>query len=167
MKHCGLALCLAWVCIHGAFAAPAPATPLQIPALGWEERSDWINLKTDVTPAAIGDGQADDTAAIQRAFAEVHDGSILYFPPGTYRITAPLMLKNATGARWIGGLIIGHGRETKWIWDGREGGTMLLLNPGHRRVATTCPLDHRPAANRRGRHAPRRSEHRLRTALLR
>lgn len=47
------------------------AAPSQIPALRWEERSDWINLKTDVTPAAIGDGRADDTAAIRKALAQL------------------------------------------------------------------------------------------------
>ena len=109
-------------------AAPAPAVPRQIPALQWVERSDWINVKTDVAPAAVGDGRADDTAALQNALAGVRDGSVLYFPPGTYRITAPLLLKNRTGARWIGGLIVGSGRDTKWVWDGADGGTLLLLN---------------------------------------
>jgi hypothetical protein len=79
-------------------------------------------------PVAIGDGQADDTAAIQGALAALRDGSSLYFPSGTYRITAPLTLRNPTGARWIGGLIVGSGRDTKWVWDGADGGTMLLLN---------------------------------------
>jgi len=109
-------------------AASAPAAPPQIPALHWEERSDWVNVKTDLAPGAIGDGRADDTAAIQKALAGVRDGSVTYFPPGSYRITAPLLLKNSTGARWIGGLIVGSGRDTKLIWDGAGGGTMLLLN---------------------------------------
>jgi hypothetical protein len=109
-------------------AATGPAAPPRIPVLQWEERSDWTNVKTDIAPAAIGNGQADDTVAIQNALAGVRDGSVLYFPPGTYRITAPLVLKNSTGARWIGGLIVGSGRDTKWIWDGAGGGTMLLLN---------------------------------------
>jgi len=38
-----------------------------IPELSWEERSDWINVKTAVQPPARGDGVADDTAAIQAA----------------------------------------------------------------------------------------------------
>jgi hypothetical protein len=100
----------------------------QIPALKWEERSDWINVKTDIAPAATGDGKADDTLAIQKALTGLRDGSILYFPPGTYRITAPLSLRNSTGARWMGGLVVGSGRDTKWVWDGDRGGTMLLLN---------------------------------------
>ena len=60
------------------------------------QRSDWINVKTDITPAAVGDGMADDTAALQAAFARLDDKStaprIFYFPPGTYRITDTLTL---------------------------------------------------------------------------
>ena len=106
----------------------APAALPRIPALHWEERSDWINVKTDITPAAIGDGKADDTVALQNALSGVRDGSVVYFPPGSYRITASLSLKNSSGARWIGGLIVGSGRDTKWIWDGADGGAMLILN---------------------------------------
>jgi len=109
-------------------AAGAPIVSPQIPALRWEERSDWISVKTDIAPAAEGDGRADDTVAIQTALSGVRDGSVLYFPPGTYRITAPLVLKNSTGTRWIGGLIVGSGRDTKWVWDGADGGRMLILN---------------------------------------
>jgi hypothetical protein len=109
-------------------ATSAQAAPPRIPALHWEERSDWINVKTEVDPRALGDGRADDTIAIQKALNGVRDGSVLYFPPGIYRITAPLSLKNPTGARWIGGLIVGTGRDTKLVWDGGAGGTMLLLN---------------------------------------
>lgn len=106
----------------------AGTAPPQIPALRWEQRSDWINVKTDIVPAARGDGVADDTTALQKAFDSVRDGSVLYFPPGTYRITVPLSLKNPTGARWIGGLIVGSGRDTKLLWDGASGGAMVLLN---------------------------------------
>jgi hypothetical protein len=106
----------------------AGAAQPQVPALHWEERSDWINVKTDIAPTAIGDGKADDTAAIQKALHGVRDGTVLYFPPGTYRITAPLSLRNSNGARWIGGLIVGSGRDTRVVWDGGDGGTMLVLN---------------------------------------
>ena len=107
--------------------APVQAASVQIPSLPWEERSDWINIQADITPKAIGDGKADDTAAIQGAFDKVRDGSVLYFPPGTYRITRSLLLKNPTGARWLGGLIVGHGRETKLVWDGGSE-AMVRLN---------------------------------------
>ena len=38
-----------------------------IPALAWTAHSDWINVQTDVTPRAVGDGKADETEAIQTA----------------------------------------------------------------------------------------------------
>ena len=44
-------------------------------------------------PAAVGDGVADDAAAIQKAFDGVATGSVLYFPAGTYRLTATLTLR--------------------------------------------------------------------------
>jgi hypothetical protein len=106
-------------------ATPVLAAPPQIPALNWEKRSDWINVKTDVAPVAVGDGKADDTAAIQKAFDKVYDGTVLYFPPGTYRITASLSVRHPEkpiGGPWDGGLVIGHGRDTRFVWDGAAGG---------------------------------------------
>ena len=35
-------------------AAACPAAPPDIPRLDWQERSDWFNVKTDVSPAAGG-----------------------------------------------------------------------------------------------------------------
>lgn len=123
------ALAILVMSVLGLQAAPAaPARPPQIPALHWQQRSDWINVKTDITPAAVGDGKADDTAALQKAFDGIKDGSVLYFPAGTYRITATLSLRNPTGARWMGGLLIGCGRNTRLLWDGPAGHAMLRLN---------------------------------------
>lgn len=39
---------------------------------------------------AIGDGEADDTAAIQAALDGALDGDVIYFPPGNYRCTEKL-----------------------------------------------------------------------------
>jgi pectate lyase-like protein len=36
---------------------------------------------------AVGDGRADDTRAIQRALDGAPDGYVVYFPPGTYRLS--------------------------------------------------------------------------------
>lgn len=91
------------------------------------ERSDWVNVKTDVTPAAVGDGVADDTAAIQAALlmmqGEKSATSVVYLPPGTYRIIDTLTVKQVQG-----GAIYGHGEATKIVWDGAEGGRMFRSN---------------------------------------
>ncbi len=98
-----------------------PAAVLDIPRLDWQPRSDWINVKTDVTPPAVGDGRADDTAPLQAALNRGVKGKTTYFPPGTYRITQTLIFHGPeTGAS-----VIGHGRDTRLVWDGTNGGRMF------------------------------------------
>ena len=108
--------------------APSPAhgqaSLPDIPRLPWQERSDWINVRKHVTPPAVGDGQADDTAAIQAALDRKGDGRTVYLPPGTYRITKTLVFQ---GPRH-GCLVVGHGRDTRLVWDGPEGGRMFWSN---------------------------------------
>lgn len=78
---------------------------------------------------AIGDRQTDDTAAIQAAAnycfgtpsaphgsALAHANCVLYFPPGNYRISAPIELAKLAGAR-----IIGSGRFVTKIVNERSG----------------------------------------------
>lgn len=113
-----IVLCLLALTIAAFAAAP------DIPSLNWQERSNWLNVKTDVTPKALGDGVADDTRAIQTALDTGGDGKAIYLPPGTYRITQTLVLKGPIH----GVLIVGHGRDTKLVWDGAEGGTMFWSN---------------------------------------
>ncbi len=98
--------------------------PPDIPQLSWQERSDWINVRRHVTPPAVGDGQADDTAAIQAALDRPGDGQTVYLPPGTYRITRTLVFR---GPRH-GCLVVGHGRDTRLVWDGPAGGRMFWSN---------------------------------------
>jgi len=108
-----------------------PEAEKMIPDLPWEQRSDWINVKTDVTPAAKGDGIADDTEALQAAFKMIDWNSkskthTIYLPAGTYRITRTLFLGGAQGKGGVfGGMIIGNGRSTRIVWDGETGGVMI------------------------------------------
>lgn len=125
-----------WLVLWGTGLPAAPTPPARrIPALHWEERSDWINVKTDIAPAAVGDGRADDTAALQEALNRLtaaahegspptHDGPTVYLPAGTYRITRTLSLSGPM----VGALIVGSGRDTRLVWDGEAGGKMLRLN---------------------------------------
>ena len=117
------AVVLLWAApVHPVIAAPSG--PADIPSLAWEKRSDWVNAKTDVKPGAAGDGVADDTAALQAALDTVRDGSTVYLPPGTYRITRTLAIKGPV----CGAAVIGHGRATRIVWDGEPGGRMLWSN---------------------------------------
>jgi len=102
----------------------APASPPDIPSLPWQERSDWINVKTDVAPPATGDGQADDTAAIQAALELGRLSKAVYLPPGIYRITKTLIFQGPA----VGCLVVGHGRDTRLVWDGPHGGRMFWSN---------------------------------------
>ena len=71
-----------------ALSRPAPPVASDIPAL--PPMSQWVNVRTlDIK----GDGKTDDTAAL-RAAIEKH--LVLFFPTGTYRVTAPLELKPNT-----------------------------------------------------------------------
>lgn len=105
------------------FGTSVLAAP-DIPRLDWQERSDWINVKADVTPAAVGDGQADDTAALQAALDRGGPTKAVYLPPGRYRITQTLVFNGPA----VGCLVVGHGRDTQLVWDGPEGGRMFRSN---------------------------------------
>lgn len=62
----------------------------------------------DVTAyGALGDGIADDTAAIQRAIDECPRGGTVHLPFGRYRITAPLRVSNDLR-------LIGEGAQPAW-----------------------------------------------------
>ncbi|MHB0998389.1 MAG: glycosyl hydrolase family 28-related protein [Armatimonadota bacterium] len=91
----------------------------QLPILNWEPRSDWLNVKTS---GAIGNGITDDTDAIQKTLDQVKDGSTVYLPEGTYRITKMLTLRGPLH----GILVVGHGRNTTIIWDGEIGGKLFM-----------------------------------------
>ena len=74
---------------------------------------------------AVGDGTADDTAAINAAITAAGSGC-LHVPAGTYKITAPLNSGNS-----IPNLrIIGDSRDTSIFKYFGTTGTMLYLNVG-------------------------------------
>lgn len=91
------------------------------------QRSDWVNVKTDVRPSAVGDGVKDDTKAIQSALSMLegkHPSTrAVYLPAGTYRITSTLSVTQVQGAA-----IYGCGRATVILWDGEAGGRMFHSN---------------------------------------
>ena len=102
-------------------AATVWADGLDVPRLDWQPRSDWINVKSNVSPPAVGDGIHDDTAAIQSALNKGSNGKTIYLPPGTYRITQTLVFHGPG----TGSAVIGCGRDTRLVWDGLIGGRMF------------------------------------------
>ena len=102
-----------------------------LPVLNWQQRSDWVNVKTSVAHGAVGDGVHDDTAALQAGLNLLDHGCFgrktLYLPAGTYRITKTLTFGNVYGA-----LIIGNGRTTRIVWDGPRGQVMYWSNGASR-----------------------------------
>ena len=124
------AIALAALQFAAAHCASASTAPL-LPVLNWQERSDWVNVKTDVKPAAFGDGIHDDTAAIQAALNSLdnrgdqsaHWTKTVYFPPGTYRISKTLILTKNQGT-----MLVGTGRNSRILWNGPLNGTMYWSN---------------------------------------
>ncbi len=87
--------------------------------------ASWANLKRDYQ--AVGDGVADDSAALQKALDDLKvDGKpkVLYLPKGTYRITKGLQMISHI---YFG--VLGEDPANTTIkWDGAPGGTMLFCN---------------------------------------
>jgi hypothetical protein len=98
--------------------------------------SSWLNAKTQL--GAVGDGNTDDTLALQKGLNALSTGAaqVLYLPPGTYKITATLNLtgspqSGAAAFGWGGVGIIGADPLTTTIkWAGPAGLPMLVQNGG-------------------------------------
>ena len=91
----------------------------------------WANVKTEY--GAVGDGKADDTAAIQKALEDVRriasPKKVLYFPAGVYRITDTLKLDRLSHNEPLGMSITGEDPEKTILrWDGPAGQSMFLYN---------------------------------------
>src|SRR5262245_18820008 len=72
------------------FAAFAAEDPEDFPG----PFPSWLDAKRDF--GAVGDGQSDDSPALQKALDEIREhkrASVLFIPAGTYRLTQPLTTK--------------------------------------------------------------------------
>jgi hypothetical protein len=112
---CGLAL----------GARPGPGDEFAGPFPSWANVRDY---------GAVGDGKADDTAAIQKALDDLRQSNfpkrVLWFPAGTYRITDTLKLLRGTHNESNGLCIFGEDPEKTILkWDGPVDGVMFLYNP--------------------------------------
>jgi hypothetical protein len=69
---------------------------------------------------AVGDDSNDDTAEIQAAITSLSAGGVLYFPPGTYKVSAALNLVSNLTMEFAGGAKLKHasGVTTEYILRG-------------------------------------------------
>jgi hypothetical protein len=88
----------------------------------------WADVKRDY--GASGDGQTDDTTALQKALDDLHREDrkffVLYLPAGTYRVTRTLILFREKHNQSKDVSIIGEDPATTTLrWDGPADGVML------------------------------------------
>ncbi|PTY06493.1 hypothetical protein DB346_00990 [Verrucomicrobia bacterium LW23] len=75
----------------------------------------WVPLRNVRDYGAVGDGQTDDTAAIQRAIQDRKFTVQLYFPPGTYLVSDTLVGLGRTGEPQCWMQFYGSGRSVTRI----------------------------------------------------
>ena len=74
---------------------------------------------------AVGDGVADDTAAIQAAIDSADNLGTVFFPAGTYKITNTLTITYTDV--WHAVNLLGVGTASKLDWRGGNGKSMLYV----------------------------------------
>ena len=116
-RHHWLSLLFAVLCF------PLTATGRAEEAVG--PFPSWTNVKTAYQ--AVGDGKADDTAALQKALDELgtaNHSATLLLPAGTYRITRGLTMTSQMNVNVFGA----GASQTVLRWDGSADGVMLRCN---------------------------------------
>ncbi len=97
----------------------------------------WRNAQRDY--GARGDGQADDTAALQRALDDLvkHTNTcVLYLPAGTYRISQTLKTVRKAHTDCQGVAVVGEDPPSTVLrWDGANGGTMFQWDAWYSKIS--------------------------------
>lgn len=97
----------------------------------------WRNVKTDY--GAVGDGVADDTAAMQRALDALtthQDFCVLYLPAGNYRLTRTVKTVRHQHTECQGIAIVGESPQTTVLrWDGPAGGTVFQYDAWYSKIS--------------------------------
>lgn len=122
-----------WAALIGASSARA--------AQGDEEFvgpfPSWRDLRRDY--GAVGDGKADDTAAIQRALDDLikHEKAcVLFVPAGTYRLRDTVKTVRKAHDDCQGVAIVGEDpAHTVFRWDGPAGATMVQWDAWYSKIS--------------------------------
>lgn len=97
----------------------------------------WRDLKRDY--GAVGDGRADDTAALQQGLDDLikhEQACVLYLPAGTYRLTDTVRTVREAHTDCQGVAVIGeHPERTVLLWDGPDGGTMFAWDAWYSKIS--------------------------------
>lgn len=97
----------------------------------------WRNLQTDYH--AAGNGQTDDTVALQRALDDltVHANfCVLFIPAGTYRLTSTVRTVRRKHTDCQGIAIVGDSPESTMLrWDGPNGGTVFQYDAWYSKIS--------------------------------
>lgn len=97
----------------------------------------WQDLRRDY--GAVGDGRADDTAALQRALDDLtkHEKScVLFIPRGTYRLTGSVGTVREAHTDGQGIAIVGEDPAgVILLWDGPEGDTMFRWDAWYAKIS--------------------------------
>ncbi|MHB1038290.1 MAG: glycosyl hydrolase family 28-related protein [Pirellulales bacterium] len=97
----------------------------------------WKNVKTDY--GAVGDGKADDTAAVQRGLDDLRlhkDSCVLFFPAGVYRLTRTVSTQRNAHQDCMGVTVVGEDPATTVLrWDGQPGDTMFRFDAWYSKIS--------------------------------
>jgi len=99
--------------------------------------ASWVDVRTEC--GALGDGKADDTAAIQKGLDIINPANakrkVLYFPAGAYRITQTLNVPRTEHSQTIGMGIVGEDpATTSIVYDGEQGSRIFYYSPWYARM---------------------------------
>lgn len=93
------------VFVNGTVVLPAWLNDVNNAVYAGQDVAGILQVNVRAYPyLAKGDGVTDDGAAINAAIIAAGSGNIVYLPPGTYKTTIPIVLKNGVtlqGAGWI------------------------------------------------------------------
>jgi hypothetical protein len=97
----------------------------------------WRDLKRDY--GAVGDGRADDTAALQKALDDLvtHERTcVLYLPAGTYRLTGAVGTVRRKHTDVQGVMVVGEDpATTTLLWDGPPTGPMVRWDAWYSKIS--------------------------------